>query len=383
MTISATCPKGHSLTLEEKLAGKKIRCPRCQTVFEVPRGDDEWEDEEDEAVSEKPMRRSRRRDDDDDDEDDRPRAAARRRDDDDEDDDRPPKKARAPVRDYDDDDDDDDDEEEMDDKTRRKLERQLKKKQLKLVDVGLLLHYIKLMIYIIGIILGITMAILLAIAGAQMAEALEGGVKAGEAEAGGIRGFVVFGTVTIMALVAFLLFLFISQIAPLLGIVGSFLICWIPKKSQCRGTIITSLTFDLVSLVAGLLGMLAGFGVFGMEQHKVDNMQLYLQMIAYFCTVSAWLTFLTFLRGLGQYLGEPGVGNEALNLIAKLVVMVITLVIDFILIIAFGRLFVGLVLAIIIAIGSSIIWLIIFVFVFYLRQLKLLSAMRRAVQNKM
>ena len=381
MTISATCPKGHTLTLEEKLAGKKIRCPRCQTVFEVPRDNgDEWEDDEEEAVSEKPIRRSRRREDDDeDDEDDRPRARARRRDDDDDDDDDRPRK-KAPVRYYDD---DDDDEEEMDDKTRRKLERQLKKKQLKLVDVGLLLHYIKLMIYIIGIILGITMAILLAVAGAQMAEALEAGAKGAEAEAGGVQGFVVFGTVTVMALVSFLLILVMSQIAPLLGIVGSFLCCWIPKKSECRGTIITSLTFDLVSMITGLLGMLAGLGVFGMERHKVENMQLYLQMITWFCTISAWLTFLTFLRGLGKYLGEPGVGNEALNLIARLVVMVITLVIDFILIIAFGRLFVGLILAIIIAIGSAIIWFIIFVFVFFLRQLKLLSAMRRAVQNRL
>src|SRR5262245_15652730 len=278
MTISATCPKGHTLTLEEKLAGKKIRCPRCQTVFEVPRDNgDEWEDDEEEAVSEKPIRRSRRREEDDeDDEDDRPRARARRRDDDDDDDDDRPRK-KAPVRYYDD---DDDDEEEMDDKTRRKLERELKKKQLKLVDVGLLLHYIKLMIYVIGIILGITMAILLAVAGAQMAELIEGGAKAGEAQPQ-IQQFVVFGTVTLMAMIYFLLILIMSQVAPLLGIVGSFLICWVPKKSECRGIIITSLTFDLVSMLSGLLGMLAGFGVFGMAQHKVENMQFYLQMITW------------------------------------------------------------------------------------------------------
>src|SRR5262245_8615590 len=76
MTIQATCPKGHTLTLDERLAGKKIRCPRCQSVFDVPELDDVAQ-----AVSEKPLRRARPRDDDDDDEEEerRPRTAAKSR----------------------------------------------------------------------------------------------------------------------------------------------------------------------------------------------------------------------------------------------------------------------------------------------------------------
>src|SRR5688500_935688 len=116
MTIQATCPKGHALALEEKMAGKRIRSQRCRPVIQVT----DLDDDED-AVCEQPLRRGARASKDDDEED-RPRA-----------------KARRPVEDE-----DDDDEEEMDPETKRKLERRAKKKQLRLVDIGLLLHLIKL-----------------------------------------------------------------------------------------------------------------------------------------------------------------------------------------------------------------------------------------------
>jgi hypothetical protein len=70
MTIVATCPKGHELTLEERLAGKKVRCPRCKSVFQVPELNGDAEDDEEEAIAEKPLRRRRARDDDDDDDED-------------------------------------------------------------------------------------------------------------------------------------------------------------------------------------------------------------------------------------------------------------------------------------------------------------------------
>ena len=355
MTIQASCPKGHTLTLEEKLAGKKIRCPRCQTVFEVPDPDDEWDDDdEDEAISEKPLRKAARRRDDDDDDDDY----------DDDDDDRPRKKARRPAPVVED---DDDDEEPMDDETRKKLERKLKKKQLKLVDVGLLLHYIKLCIYVIGILLGMVVVVLTMVASV-------GGPD--------VPAFFV-AALALLWLFVIILNVIFSQVAPLLGIVGSFLCCWIPKKSEAKGTIIMSLTFDLISMVAGVLRFLAVFNVFGMEENKTNNLIFLCGLINFICSISAWLTFLTYLRSVGKYIGEPALGNEALNLIARLVVQVISLILDIMIIIVFGRFFVGIVLAIILAIIFLTIWLIIFIFAFYLRQMKLISAMRRAIQNKL
>src|SRR4051812_46734433 len=35
MALQTVCPKGHKLSLDEKFAGKKVKCPRCQTPFVV------------------------------------------------------------------------------------------------------------------------------------------------------------------------------------------------------------------------------------------------------------------------------------------------------------------------------------------------------------
>jgi hypothetical protein len=36
MPVRATCPNGHTLNLDDKFAGKKVRCPRCSAVIAVP-----------------------------------------------------------------------------------------------------------------------------------------------------------------------------------------------------------------------------------------------------------------------------------------------------------------------------------------------------------
>ncbi len=36
MAIEITCPNGHLLRLAEKYAGKNVRCPKCQTVLQIP-----------------------------------------------------------------------------------------------------------------------------------------------------------------------------------------------------------------------------------------------------------------------------------------------------------------------------------------------------------
>jgi len=385
MTIVATCPKGHELTLEERLAGKKVRCPRCKSVFLVP-------EMAEEAISEKPLRRRPR--DDDDDEDDRPRkrkaVATYDDDDDDDEDDRPPKrrKAAAAAR-YDDDEDDeeqeDDDSDFIDDQERRRLERRQKKKQLKLVDVGLLLHYIKLWMYVVGMILGMVALIMFLIAGARTAGMVaEGAGRPVEAQDPG-GGIVLLGF-GLFVIFVFLLNLVVSMIAPLVGVVGSFLACFIPRKSQARGTIIMSLTFDLVAIVAWLLGLLAIVNVFGFEDpDKQQRMVDLMRLLSAFCQVAAWLTFLTYLRGLGAYLGEPGVGNEALNLIARLVIQVASLIADVLIVAACAFMLGGVnpFLAIAIGIVVIMIWVIFFIFTFFLRLLKLITAIRRAIDNKL
>jgi hypothetical protein len=388
MTIVATCPKGHELTLEERLAGKKVRCPRCKSVFQVP-------EMAEEAISEKPLRR-RTRDDDDDDDDDRPRkrrAATYDDDDDEDDDDRPPRRRKAAVARRARDDDDDEEEEPkeddgsdfIDDQERRREERRLKKKQLKLVDVGLLLHYIKLWMYVVGMILGMVSLVMFLIAGARAAgmAAEAAGRQIDAPDPGG--GIVLFGF-GLYLIFLFFFYLIVSAIAPLIGVVGSFLACFIPKKSYARGTIIMSLTFDLVAIVAWLLGLLAQVNVFGFDNpDKQLRMIQLMQLLSAFCQVAAWLTFLTYLRGLGAYLGEPGVGNEALNLIARLVIQVASLIADVLIVAACAFMLGGVNPFVAIGIGILviIIWVIFFIFTFYLRLLKLVTAIRRAIDNKL
>jgi len=36
MAISFKCPKGHKLTADDSKAGKKGKCPTCQSAFEIP-----------------------------------------------------------------------------------------------------------------------------------------------------------------------------------------------------------------------------------------------------------------------------------------------------------------------------------------------------------
>jgi hypothetical protein len=36
MPIEIACPNGHQLRVAEKFAGKRVRCPRCQVILEVP-----------------------------------------------------------------------------------------------------------------------------------------------------------------------------------------------------------------------------------------------------------------------------------------------------------------------------------------------------------
>ena len=36
MPISIVCPQGHQLTAKEKLAGKKVKCPKCGSVVQIP-----------------------------------------------------------------------------------------------------------------------------------------------------------------------------------------------------------------------------------------------------------------------------------------------------------------------------------------------------------
>jgi len=52
MPISVTCPNGHKLTAKDKLAGKTVRCPKCEVEVTIPLADEPESDSELEMLDE-------------------------------------------------------------------------------------------------------------------------------------------------------------------------------------------------------------------------------------------------------------------------------------------------------------------------------------------
>ncbi len=133
MAILVQCPECETkLKVKDESAGKKARCPRCQTVIPVPL------EEEPEVVEERVVDRPRpspkkSRDEDEEDEDEeepRRKKKASRDDDDDDDDDRPRKKIRSR--------DDDDDEEDEEDSRRGRQRKKMTGKEAN--TWGMMIH---------------------------------------------------------------------------------------------------------------------------------------------------------------------------------------------------------------------------------------------------
>jgi hypothetical protein len=115
MPITFDCSCGKVLRVPDEHAGKRVKCPACNTVGSVPAPEPQFEVVEDEPQEQlaprsapaRPVAKPAARRDEDDDEDDKPLKVAMksRRDDDDEDEPRPKKKPKKKRRRDDDDDD--------------------------------------------------------------------------------------------------------------------------------------------------------------------------------------------------------------------------------------------------------------------------------------
>jgi hypothetical protein len=373
MTIQATCPKGHKLKLDDKTAGKKIRCPRCQTSFVVPDLDDEDEDR---------PRRSSRDEEDDDEEEERPRGKRRDEDDDDEDEDeeerKPKKKKKVKAKSKADEFDDDEvreGEERLSPEERLKLRRKERKAQFAAVAFGLQMHFIKFMTLLVAICVAILSFILsLAIFGGL---SLRPDQNAAE--------FAVLGSLSIPVAMMVLAQIAAVAVAPVIGIVGSFFCCFTPRGARTRVIIVASLVFDLVPIIAGIIRLLFNEVWNDIDPGKLDRLNYYLGLGSFACMILGWLFFMVYLRELGAYVGMPGVGNEALNLIAFLVVQVITAPVNFVIdLYAFGFVasavdpWFGLIVVVLLILG----WGVFFYFFFLLGMIQLLTRIRAGVLKK-
>jgi hypothetical protein len=306
MPLRVRCPKGHTLTLNESLAGKRVKCPTCQTPFTVP-GAKASPKPAPAAAKTRPAPKRRPRDDDEDDEDDRPRR--RRRDEDDEDDDEDERPRRRRVADED----DDDDEPALTPEERRKERVRDKKQRLRYVSIGLLLHSIKLWIYALIVLAVMLNVLFLIIVGAHATSTEK------DLSRDSIELFVFLQSI-------FLLGVLIGVVvAPILGVVGSGFCLVVPKKSEARGTILASFVCDILPLFGAVLLMLAAFGFFDLEREKNERLINYIAIGNLTLTLIAMFLFIVFLRQLCAYLQKPVLGSEALNLVAYLIVEVVTL----------------------------------------------------------
>ena len=337
MPLRVTCPKGHSLSLNERLAGKRVKCPRCQTSFVVEE-DEEEDDEEEEAP-----RKSR--------------AVAKRR-----------------SRDEDDDEGDDDDDDDIvshkSPEERRKDRIKDKRRRLRHVNVGILLHLIKLWTTLLMAFAGLLMHVFAVVVASSAAA--RGGELAGES----VALFVLFAFIAAMAVLVGVI------IAPILGLVGSGFCIMIPKKSDARGTIITSFVFDVIAFIGTIVLAIASLGGIDMEPLKLSRLMSLVQNANLFFTLASWFLFMVFLRQMAHYLQRPSLGNDALNLIAYLIVELMALVgvlVGCTFLFALMLPFLGAVMGLVLMFLIVIIWFAQFYYIFFNGMIRLLNAMRQIV----
>ena len=296
-------------------AGKKAKCIKCGTILTIPVASDE---EEVKAGSPRksppPIRneeedrpRSRRSRDDDEDEDDRPR---RRRDRDDEDDDYDRPRGRG--RDEDDDDDydrprrrrsrDEDDDYEEDERYQKKKEK-LVRGQMRSVETGLYLFYLKWFIFAIatGVVVG--------------GQAVSLGVIPLIRSEGGLRFLLaVAGILGIAALVGLLA-------ALILGIIGSCMTARVPAKTGFHGLGIAVLILECTAPGLGLLGLCMTLLASSFTMLRVA---LIVYIAAALCFLGGFIVYMIFLRGLAVYFKDKSTAKWII------VVMIMTLVTPFV-----------------------------------------------------
>ncbi len=302
MSHRLPCPNGHVLLIPPRLEGKRIKCPKCQALMEVPIMTAAEEEEEiiTEAAEEeapKPLprpstrvkegsaapppeirydieddengRRPKRRAAKDDADGDEPRPKGRR----DLDEDRPPRRSRNEQDDWDDDD-------ELDEKAKKKLNRI----RWRRTRVGLLLYYIQFIVYL---------SIMLATG----------------------LGFLLF-LVSPAIGVIFLLYGMcgVYLIAPALGITGGAFIVYLPPKTGLRPWAIATLVTAIIPVASGILAILTGAIASGFRSGEGLFLTLMFITLAGASLVAGFIIFMLFLSRLATYLSDRGTAGEARSL---------------------------------------------------------------------
>ncbi|MCI0380679.1 MAG: zinc-ribbon domain-containing protein [Gemmataceae bacterium] len=337
------CPSCRSvLGIKPEYEGKKIKCPKCQTVMQVPMMSAVEATPapkpppvppalpKAEAIQERPAARRERlideEDDDrprpkrrdrDDDEDDRPK---RRRDREEDDDDRP---RRRRERDDEDDDDrprkrdrDRDDEEDWDDDRPRKKGNL--RAQLKAINTGMALYYARFLCMGVGTSIGAVCVLMILIGGlARSIELIQG--------------------VAIPSIFASIL---MGVAAPILGVIGGAFSIRCPSRTGAKGLAIAATALDAVLLFSIVVHYVSvGMVIANPFQGRQAGAIVFINVIILFLAwVASFVLTMVLLRFLAQYVKDRGSTSDSITLmIVFLAVSIGGAVLVFVLGVTLGR----------------------------------------------
>jgi hypothetical protein len=250
-------------------------------------------------------------------------------------------------------------------RNRRGRHERVDTKGLDKVNLGLGCHYARMVLVLFsaaGMILG-------------MIGAFFGAASAlGQAGAGNTEGAGGNAGLAIALILLVIVGVTIRFIVPLLGLVGSILCMWVPARSGAKGLIIASLVLDVISIplsiLLNLLSVLPGSVAVAAALGTIP---------AFVLAFVAWALFMLFLRQLCNYLDEVPMGDEAMAILMRgILIMFVTPIVLFALFILIGIVpCLGAFPA-----GFIFFYSLYYFFVFLRRQLDLIGSLRQVIYSK-
>lgn len=321
MPNQLTCPNGHVLAITPAMEGKRIRCPKCKAILDVPLSTAVMDDDEPAAppplpgegvVAGAPRRRSRA----DEDDDERPRRRSRRDDDDEENEGRP---RRRRTRDDDDDDEprsrrsryEDVEEDDEDDEKAAKAKKRLRRRQLLATSTGLLMYYWKFIVYVTAVLAFMGYFLLGIAAGV--------GVAAGGGGPGGAgQSFAMLAMFSFLYSIAA-----VYVIGPILGVIGGAFIVRVPSRTGARGLAIATLVLEIIPVVCFALLFLNGIISFRGPTDASAALGLVLAAATAISLLAGFILTMLFLRQVASYFRDKATAKDC---IALMVAFLITLI---------------------------------------------------------
>jgi hypothetical protein len=110
----------------------------------------------------------------------------------------------------------------------------------------------------------------------------------------------------------------VSSATPLIGLTGSLLCCWVPKRSQARLLVQVSFGLDIGAIAASGLG-----NILSLAGGHLAIAGASLAAMGAFASLAACILFMLFLRALAAYLKDRGTEEEIMEIMVRWIVMTV------------------------------------------------------------